>query len=47
LLAKNGFPMIGMDMKEKEDYIRRIQAGYTQNYEPLAELICEKVNEKL
>jgi len=47
LLAKNGFPMIGMDMKEKEDYIRRVQAGYTQDYEPLTELICEKVNEKI
>lgn len=47
LLAKNGFPMIGMNMKEKEDYIRRVQEGYIQNYAPLEELIYEKVSEML
>lgn len=46
LLAKNGFPMIGMNMKEKDDYIRRVQAGYAKDYTPLQELIYEKVSEK-
>lgn len=44
ILAKNGFPMIGMNLKTKEEYyIRCVQEGYNKNYKPLSKIIEEKI----
>jgi len=44
ILAKNGFPMIGMNLKTKEDYyIKCVQEGYNKNYKPLSKIIEEKI----
>ena len=48
ILAMNGFPLIGMNLKTKEDrYIRCIHDGYQKNYDPLAEVIEEKIIEMI
>lgn len=44
ILAKNGFPMIGMNLKTKEEYyIKCVQEGYNKNYNPLSKIIEEKI----
>lgn len=45
LLAKNGFPMIGLDLKRGDNYIERVHAGYNCNYEPMKELLKIKIEE--
>lgn len=45
LLAKNGFPMIGLDLKRGDNYIERIHAGYNCNYKPMMELLKNKIEE--
>jgi len=49
ILAKNGFPMIGLKLKKggEHDYIERIHQGYQKNYEPLAELLKQKIEEEI
>ncbi len=44
ILAKNGFSMIGMNLKTKEEYyIKCVQEGYKTNYKPLSEIIEDKI----
>lgn len=48
ILARNGLPMIGMNIKTgQKDYIERIHQGYNKNYKPLAEIIYDKIIERL
>ncbi len=48
ILAKNGFPMIGMNLKTKEEfYIKCVQEGYSKNYKPLSKIIEEKIISKM
>lgn len=47
ILAKNGFPMIGLKLKSGDNYIQRIHDGYLQDYEPLKELIKEKILDEI
>lgn len=47
LLAKNGFPMIGLNLKSGDKYIERIHEGYDCNYEPIKELLKTKIEEKI
>ncbi len=43
ILAKNGYPMIGLDLKSSDNYIAKVHEGYAKNYEPLAQLLKEKI----
>jgi cell filamentation protein len=45
ILAKNGFPMIGLKLKKGDNYIQKVHAGYEMDYEPLAELLEQKIEE--
>jgi cell filamentation protein len=47
VLAKNGFPMVGLNLKKGDNYIQRVHAGYETNYEPLAELLEQKIEERI
>ena len=47
ILAKNGFPMIGLNLKKGDNYIQRVHAGYETNYKPLAELLKQKIEEEI
>ncbi|MFY9084055.1 Fic/DOC family protein [Aliarcobacter cryaerophilus] len=47
LLAKNGFPMIGLNLKSGDKYIERIHEGYQCNYEPMSELLKIKIEEEI
>lgn len=45
ILAKNNFPMIGLNLKQGDNYIERVHAGYTRNYLPMKELLKSKIEE--
>lgn len=45
ILAKNNFPMIGLNLKEGDNYIERVHSGYTCNYTPMEELLKIKIRE--
>lgn len=45
LLAKNGFPMIGLSLKSGDNYIERVHFGYECNYRPMQELLKIKIEE--
>jgi len=48
ILAKNNFPMIGMNLMTDElDYLKRVREGYSKNYKPLEEIIEEKLIERI
>lgn len=47
LLAKNGFPMIGLKLKKSDNYIQRVHEGYQCNYEPMRELLKDKIIEEI
>jgi len=47
ILAKNGFPMIGLNLKKSDNYIQRVHEGYECNYEPMKELLQMKIEEEL
>ena len=47
LLAKNGFPMIGLNLKNGDNYIERVHEGYQCNYEPMQELLKIKIEEEI
>lgn len=48
IYAKNGFPMIGMNLDTKmEDYIQAVQKGYSKDYYPLARIMEDKLSEKM
>ena len=47
ILAKNGFPMVGLNLKKGDNYIQRVHSGYEMNYEPLAELLEQKIEEEI
>ena len=47
ILAKNGFPMIGLKLKKSDNYIQRVHDGYDCNYEPMKELLKTKVLEEM
>ena len=47
ILAKNGFPMIGLNLKESDNYIERVHQGYQCDYEPMKELLKSKIEEEL
>ena len=47
LLAKNGLPMIGLNLKSGDNYIERIHEGYQCNYEPMQELLKIKIEEEI
>jgi len=45
ILAKNGFPMIGLNLKNGDNYIEKVHQGYDCNYEPMKELLKLKIIE--
>ena len=45
ILAKNGFPMIGLNLKNGDKYIEKVHQGYECNYEPMKELLKSKIEE--
>jgi len=45
ILAKNGFPMIGLNLKNGDNYIEKVHQGYDCNYEPMKELLKLKIME--
>lgn len=45
ILAKNGFPMIGLNLKNGDKYIEKVHQGYDCNYEPMKELLKSKIEE--
>ncbi|QKJ24526.1 Fic/DOC family protein [Poseidonibacter lekithochrous] len=47
ILAKNGFPMIGLKLKRGDNYIQRVHEGYECNYKPMNELLKSKIKEEL
>ena len=47
ILAKNGFPMIGLKLKRSDNYIQRVHEGYNCDYEPMKELLKTKIEEEL
>ena len=47
ILAKNGFPMIGLNLKESDNYIERVHQGYQCDYEPMKELLKSKIEDEL
>lgn len=46
ILAKNGFPLIGVNLKESDTYIQDIHKGYDKDYAPLANTIQRKIIER-
>ena len=47
ILAKNGFPMIGLNLKESDNYLEKVHQGYQCDYEPMKELLKSKIEEEL
>ena len=48
ILAKNDLPLIGMNLKSSyNDYLIRVIKGYKKDYQPLAEIIMDKINEMM
>lgn len=47
ILAKNGFPMIGLKLKRGDNYIERVHKGYECDYEPLQQLLLSKIEEEI
>ena len=47
ILAKNGFPMIGLKLQEGDHYIQRVHAGYDCDYEPLQQLLKMKIKDEM
>ena len=47
ILAKNGFPMIGLKLKKEDNYIKRVHSGYECDYEPMKELLKVKILEEI
>jgi len=47
VLAKNGFPMVGLNLKKGDNYIQRVHSGYETNYEPLAKLLEQKIIDEI
>ena len=45
ILAKNGFPMIGLNLKNGDRYIEKVHQGYDCNYEPMKELLKSKIKD--
>ena len=45
ILAKNGFPMIGLNLKNGDNYIEKVHQGYECNYKPMKELLKLKIME--
>jgi cell filamentation protein len=45
ILAKNGFPMIGLNLKNGDNYIEKVHQGYNCDYEPMKELLKSKIEE--
>lgn len=45
ILAKNSFPMIGLNLKNGDNYIEKVHQGYDCNYEPMKELLKSKIQE--
>lgn len=43
ILAKNGFPMIGLNLKKNDKYLDKVHAGYQCDYEPMQELLKMKL----
>ncbi len=43
ILAKNGFPMIGLNLKNGDNYIQKVHQGYNCDYEPMKELLKSKI----
>lgn len=43
ILAKNGLPMIGLNLKNSDNYIHRVHEGYHCNYKPMQELLKIKL----
>lgn len=47
ILAKNGLPMIGLNLKSGDNYIQKVHEGYNCNYEPLQQLLIDKIEEEI
>lgn len=47
ILAKNGFPMIGLKLKKEDNYIKRVHSGYECDYETMKELLKMKIEEEI
>lgn len=47
ILAKNGLPFIGLELKAEDNYIQAVHSGYTGNVQPLKEIILRKLLEKI
>lgn len=47
ILAKNGLPMIGLNLKKSDNYIQKVHSGYECDYEPMKELLKQKIEEEL
>lgn len=47
ILAKNGFPMIGLKLKKEDNYIQKVHSGYECNYEPMQKLLKGKIEEEI
>ena len=47
ILAKNGFPMIGLNLKESDNYLEKVHQGYQCDYEPMKELLKSKIEDEL
>jgi cell filamentation protein len=47
ILAKNAFPMIGLNLKSGDNYIQKVHEGYNCNYEPLQLLLIDKIEEEI
>ena len=47
ILAKNGFPMIGLNLKESDNYLEKVHQGYQCDYDPMKELLKSKIEEEL
>jgi len=45
ILAKNCFPMIGLNLKNGDNYIQKVHQGYNCDYEPMKELLKSKIEE--
>lgn len=47
ILAKNGLPMIGLNLKSGDNYIQKVHEGYHCNYEPLQQLLIDKIKKEI
>ncbi|AFV96377.1 MULTISPECIES: Fic family protein [unclassified Sulfuricurvum] len=47
ILAKNGLPMIGLNLKSGDNYIQKVHEGYHCNYEPLQQLLIDKIEKEI